>query len=148
MPMLWIHIKGMCHTSALPWHPEDGITPQILPLFPFFCCECFCIYACMHVCVSACISINVKLQQFYSIHAPGCVCESVWVWAFRIGEKVVKERRQRGHCLLRESVAAMWERDWRKKRVVTCCLLLIASVRSFISWIHLFFMRFYSTIIN
>lgn len=104
MPMLWIHIKGMCHTSALPWHPQDGITTLILLFFSFFSFEYVSVF--VHICASVCVSTDVKIKvalicAYVSTYvSQECVCASVQV--FRIGDRVVRQSRQRGHCLWRE----------------------------------------------
>lgn len=58
-----------------------------------------------------------------SIHAQGCVCESVREY-LRIGEKVVKQSRQRGHCLLRKSESQPCGREIERGRgLLLACLV-------------------------
>ncbi len=53
------------------------------------------------MCVSVCVAVDVSCTDLRLYTHEGVSAECVSV--FRIGEKVVKQSRQRGHCLLRES---------------------------------------------
>lgn len=92
MPMLWIHIKGLCNTSVLLWHPQDGITPLMLFLSFFFFFTflvlrfnvCACVGGCVCVCtflkffqIHLHVSKDAKLHLQVPLHLCGCACESV-----------------------------------------------------------------------
>lgn len=92
MPMLWIHIKALCHTSALPWHPQEGITSLILLVFFL---SLFWLQVC--VCVCVCVYTHVDLRRWGKKVKTALICEYIYihmhfgvcmsVCVFRIGEK-------------------------------------------------------------
>ena len=105
---------GLLHAHALDSHqrhvPHFQLCPGILTtvshhwccwdLFPLCWlreCVCFCVYMQVWVVVDGKYKNCTDLRLYMHLGV------SVSAWVFRIGEKVVKQWRQRGHCLLRES---------------------------------------------